>query len=99
LIAVSKLVGDTKTVRTVLESARDEMSDLQLGMLVKDRVFLAEMEYFESIGDYSLAAESAQDLLELRREWNRQMPSPVDPEHVESARTEYERLTQLRDKK
>lgn len=97
LISVSNSAGDENSVSHYIAQAREESKDLIMGMLVKDRLFLAEIEHFESERNYGLAARSAKDLLELRREWNEQMPTQIDSEYVQAAREEYERLKQLRD--
>jgi len=95
LAAVSAATGDSGAQERYLSLARSKSDDIDAGSLFREKIFLSEIEFFESCGEYKRAISSAEDLLRLRLEWANSMPTKTNEELIGSARDELNRLLLL----
>jgi tetratricopeptide (TPR) repeat protein len=95
LAEIADKTGAIATQRKYLEMARAEQTDEDSGALFRERLYLAEIDFFESQGEYDKAIDSAACLLKSRLEWVSSMPENVDEGRVRAARIEYVRLLRL----
>lgn len=95
LARLAKEKGNIERQKRWLAQGREEQENIDVGNLFREELFLAEIELFESDGDYDMAISSASDLLHFRLKWAEAMPGENGKSRVDSARREYARLLWL----
>lgn len=95
LAELARTGNDLERELKYLRMARALADEAPEGLIFKERLYQMEIEYFESQGKYSQAAQSAKDLLDSRIMWRDSMRTGADAEDVASIKRMYQRLLEL----